>query len=86
MNTKAKKNQVTTPDLLHTDNGAVRVLSMNPESVVTIQGRDIKVGQIPLSIYTLECSHMGKGLAVAKGDLLFCDNCSGTSRVVKSES
>lgn len=72
-------------DMITTDRGPVRLSSLRPEQTVTIHGRRIKVGQIPVSFYTLECGHKSQGVAVNAGHLIFCESCQTQKVVVVSK-
>lgn len=76
------------PDEIYVDGSTrpVRVTYLDPDEVLSIRGRTIRVGDIPLSLYTLECGHKGKGIAVQVGNTVFCDTCQDGKTVVKSRS
>lgn len=59
----------------------IRVTLSNPDRVVPIRGHKVRVGDIPLSIFTLECGDKGKGIAVVTGNMIFCDECKDIKRV-----
>lgn len=60
---------------------SLRVTLAHPDKVVTIHGRNVRVGDIPLSIFALECGHKGKGIAVTVGNTIFCDDCKELKKV-----
>lgn len=62
----------------------VRITLMNPNKRIRIGGRTVRVGDIPLSLFTMNCGHKAKGIAVAVGDTMFCVECQDDRRVVAS--
>lgn len=73
------------PDSIMTDSGRmVRLTSLGPDDSIRVHGRKVYGRDIPLTVYTLDCGHSGKGVAVAVRDVVFCDECSKTSFVAKA--
>lgn len=62
----------------------VRITQMNPDRIIVVRGRNVRVGDIPLSIFTLDCGHKGKGIAVAEENMIFCDDCKDIKRVLRA--
>lgn len=89
MRTKAK-NDPTIPrfsDSILTDNkGMVRLRDLKPNEKVVIHGRSIVASSIPLSNYSLECGHIGQGIAITVDSVLFCEECKDDKFVVKARS
>lgn len=89
MKTKAK-NDPTIPrfsDSILTDNkGMVRLRDLKHNEKIVIKGRTIVASSIPLSNYSLECGHIGQGIAIAVGSVLFCEECKDDKFVVKARS
>lgn len=71
-------------EVLTENRGIVRVTRIHPESVLVIHKRKIQAKDIPFNIYTLECSHKGKGIAIKENDTIFCEDCSDSRKVVRS--
>lgn len=65
-------------------NGTTYDLSkMNPNSKIRFAGRSIKVKDIPHDVYTLDCTHMGRGFFVHVNDVFFCNTCGENKFVSK---
>lgn len=80
-------DKVNYPDSVTTDSGQIiRITLANQNRMVRIHGRKVRVGDIPLAVFTLECSHILKGIAVQKGDRIFCETCQDSKVVIKSRS
>jgi len=63
-----------TPDTIHLDNGrTIKVATANPDLRVRIHGRNIRVGDIPLTAAKLGCGHIIRGIAFQQNDLIFCN-------------
>lgn len=63
------------PDSVTLDSGkTVRVSTMHPDATLTIHGRKIKVSDIPLVVARLKCGCVIRGIAIAKRDIVFCEN------------
>lgn len=63
------------PDSITVDSGkTVRVSTMNPNVVLKIHGRSVKVADIPLVAARLKCSCVIRGIAITKRDIVFCEN------------
>lgn len=45
-------------------------------------GRRIRLEDLPLIAYRLNCGHVGKGYGIARRDVIFCDSC-GADKSVK---
>lgn len=89
MRTKAKNDPTIPrfPDSILTDNrGMVRLRDLKPNEKVVIQGRSIVASSIPLSNYSLECGHIGQGIAITVDSVLFCEECKDDKFVVKARS
>lgn len=77
----------THADEIITDSGrTVRITHLDPNAKIRVYGRTVRARDIPLSIYHLECTHTGKGIGVAVGDVLFCEPCGTTKSVTSSRS
>lgn len=62
------------PDTIKTDDGRViRVSTADPKQRIRIHGRNLRVGDIPLTAATLACGHIIRGIAFQKNDLVYCD-------------
>lgn len=73
------------PDSILTDGGRmVRLASLGPNDSIRVGGRKVFGRDIPLTVYTLNCGHTGKGVAVAVRDVVFCDTCSTDGFVAKA--
>lgn len=73
------------PDQVMTSNrGLVRITRINPNARLVINGRTIHARDIPLSIFTLDCSHKDKGIAVSTGDTIFCEPCQDYRKVTSA--
>jgi hypothetical protein len=86
-NTKSKTdtNERRFPDQVLTDNkGLVRITLMNPEAVLIVQGHKVIVRDIPLSFYTLNCGHTGRGIALSQNDVVFCSECERNEFVARA--
>lgn len=63
------------PDSITLDSGkTVRVSTMNPNATLKIHGRTIRVADIPLVAVRLKCGCVVRGIAIAKRDIVFCEN------------
>jgi len=80
------KQQDRYADSILTDNrGLVRLSSLGVNATVLIQGRRVKASDIPLAVFTLNCGHVDKGIAVKVGDWHFCPTCQTLGNVIKSQ-
>lgn len=92
MKTQTNRNrkvaeEIRYADSLKTDDrGMVRLSELAPNDIVVIQGRKIQAKMIPLSNYTLECGHIGQGIAVTEGRAFYCESCKDTKFVAKARS
>lgn len=46
-------------------------------------GKTIKLKDLPLVVFRMQCDHIGKDYAVARNDLVFCETCQTIKRVKK---
>lgn len=75
------------PDSILTDDrGMLRLSDLDPQSRIKVRGRYIVVKNIPLSAYFLDCNHSGQGIAIAEGQVIFCETCKETRRVASARS
>lgn len=80
------------PDSILTDDrGMVRLSDLAADEVIYLRSagnviRRIKAGDIPLTAYTLECGHRGRGIALSVGNVLFCDSCMEDKAVTSAHS
>lgn len=78
------KTKTRDPDGIWTDNmGYVRALNLSPDTEIVVRGKTLRAGDVPYVAYTLSCNHSGRGIAIAKEDVLFCATCSKNSFVVR---
>ena len=49
-------------------------------------GRRIKLTDLPLVAYTLVCAHHGRAYGVRRNDLVWCEHCRDSKRVVRAHS
>lgn len=69
-------------DSISTQNlGDVRISELKSDDKLKIQGRWIKVSDIPMTAATLSCMHSVRGIALQLNDVVFCENCHQTSFV-----
>ena len=47
------------------------------------QGRPVNLADFPLVAYALNCSHLGREYAVAKGDIVFCGDCGADRKIAR---
>lgn len=73
-------------DSIFTDKGEVRLGQLPLTGNIVINGRKIKVSDIPWSIFVMECGHKDKGIAVDEGRVIFCDECQTRRTVVSARS
>lgn len=52
--------------------------------IVGPNGKRVYLKDLPLTAYTLVCSHMGREYGVKKNDLVFCPHCGEAKRVVRA--
>lgn len=69
-------------NVLEIDGKKLDISKMNPRSRIKVGNRYIRVSQIPHDVYTLNCSHKGRGFGVELGEQIFCDTCSELQPVV----
>lgn len=85
-----KKNTIEPirfPDSILTDDrGMVRLSELSPQTRVKVRGRYIVAKNIPLSAYFLDCTHTGQGIAIAEGQIIFCEKCRENRRVASARS
>lgn len=74
----------THADQLFTDKGAVRLSKLSPRATITINGRTVRVRDIPLNRVKFECGHITTGIAITDGDMLYCETCNTERTVVLS--
>lgn len=72
--------------ILTDDRGMVRLSELNPQTRIKVRGRYIVAKNIPLSAYFLDCNHSGQGIAIAEGQVIFCESCKETRRVASARS
>lgn len=51
----------------------VDIHTANPEKTLVIQGRRVKVKDIPITVAHLECGHNIRGIAFQKGEVVSCE-------------
>lgn len=73
-----------TDEIITDDRGEVRLTRVHPNTKLTIQGRTVLAKDVPLNRYQLDCAHYGVGVAVSQGDVVFCEECAVTRKVVKA--
>lgn len=72
------------PDAITLDSGkVVRITTMNPDAYVRIQGRSIRVGDIPMSVGRLNCGCIMRGIAIGLNNVFFCESHKDNSYVVE---
>jgi hypothetical protein len=54
-----------------------------PKSITGPDGRPVRLEDLPLVAYALDCGHVGRDYAVNKRDLLFCRECRRQRRVAR---
>lgn len=80
-----RNEQIRYPDSILTDSGRmVRISSLNPDTKLKIHGRMIRAGDIPMTVATLGCGDVVRGIAMQKGDHVFCDRHQDDERVVEA--
>jgi hypothetical protein len=52
-----------------------------PRRITGPDGRVVRLEDLPLVAYALNCGHLGRDYAVGRGDLLFCRDCGRQRRV-----
>lgn len=68
------QTEVIYPDTIKTDDGRfIRVSTANPSQRIRVHGRNLRVRDIPLTAAQLACTHIVRGIAFRKGDLVSCD-------------
>jgi hypothetical protein len=71
-------------DTITLDSGkVVRVTAMDPNAYVKIHGRSIRVGDIPMSVGTLNCGCIMRGIAISLNNVFFCEKHKDNSYVVE---
>ena len=80
MITLANGKRVSILDLLEKRGPDAEISILNP---VTNKEIKVKIGAIPLFVFELKCRCQGKGIAVNKGDTLFCDKHQSLQRVTR---
>lgn len=71
-------------DTIHLDNGkTIRLTTANPDKIITIGGRKIRVGDIPFVTARLSCTHVVRGIAFSVNDIVFCDKCADDRTVTE---
>lgn len=73
-------------DSIFTDKGEVRLGELPLTSSIVINGRKIKVADIPWSIFVMQCGHKDKGIAVTTGRVIFCEKCQTRQEVIEARS
>ena len=48
-----------------------------------VDGRRVSLSDLPMIPFRLNCGHVGKDFAIQVKDLIFCEDCGGTSRVTE---
>lgn len=88
-NTNSRRNEVLdSPTSIHTDRGTEDVLDLLSRNVRFVKIKTgntftpVRVRDIPISIYHLDCGCTGKGIAVDVGNTIFCQTHSVHSEVV----
>lgn len=83
---ETKNEQTRYPDSILTDSGRmVRISSLNPDTKLKIHGRTIRSGDIPMTVATLACGDVVRGIALLVGDHVFCDRHQDDERVVAAD-
>lgn len=54
-----------------------------PRSITGPDGRPVRLEDLPLVAYALDCGHVGRDYAVNRRDLLFCRECGRQRRVAR---
>ena len=71
---------------IQVDGGAfIRIIGANPERKIRIHGRSVRIGDIPYAMFWLQCGHQSKGVAIATGDWVFCEECEEKKMVARTK-
>jgi hypothetical protein len=57
--------------------------SVTAKTVIGPDGQRLRLEDLPLVAYALDCGHLGRDYAVKQRDLVFCRDCSRQRRVVR---
>lgn len=72
------------PDSITLDSGrTVRLSQLSPNTAITIMGRTINAGDIPLVAVTLKCGCYMRGIALKEKDIVFCETHKEDTTVVE---
>lgn len=80
MITLANGKRVSILDLLDKRGPDAEIVLLNP---ATNKRVNVRIGDIPLFVFELKCKCQNKGIAVSKGDVIFCDKHQSLQKVTR---
>jgi hypothetical protein len=74
-NKNINEEQRFADSILTQNRGMVRLTELDPKERLKIAGRWVEVADIPLNAVFLSCGHPMRGIALAEGNVVFCESC-----------